>query len=500
MRILVFAAIALCYFAIPNARPDFTRFNCHDSEAYLSLSYGMAHGLGYTRSMNAGQYVGHTTWPPAVPFLMLPAVAMSGERINWWLAKGTMITIGLLGVPIVWKLVRRCGGSPTTADLTALAIALSPFYWDFSHQVMAEMPLIVWLWVSLSVIDVVWAGGAPKPRGVFAVGVLAGLGMLIKGHAIGLLFAPLAYARRRPDFPRGRMAFVRLWLLFCVGFFVPFGAWTARNRTVEAPGFDGMSQVRMIRTRTPTDPNSPLMTLSESFEVALANVKHYAIYRIPTQVVPGLWPERAMTWSRSGFLFLPLTLLIVAMCIPGRSGPNGLQLVVVPIVLLNVQYALGGAARFWVPIGAILTVLVCVRIGRWLDRLRPRSSACLVVAAGFLLAANLGLYVSWHERNPFSVEGPWRALAELAESSRTLETDVTGVFVCNPQAFQLISGRRAPMRGDYDHVVINRRDPTQSIPAGTDLILSSPPLELHRLASPMNSERLSALGLGAIGP
>jgi hypothetical protein len=45
-RFLVFSVVALQYLAVLNARPDFTRFNCHDSESYVALAWDMAHGQG----------------------------------------------------------------------------------------------------------------------------------------------------------------------------------------------------------------------------------------------------------------------------------------------------------------------------------------------------------------------------------------------------------------------------------------------------------------------
>jgi hypothetical protein len=67
---------------VPNAHPDFTRFNCHDSESYLALAHSLVHGRGYTRSMIDGMYIDHTTWPPGIPILMMPAVAISDNKIN----------------------------------------------------------------------------------------------------------------------------------------------------------------------------------------------------------------------------------------------------------------------------------------------------------------------------------------------------------------------------------------------------------------------------------
>ena len=193
LRVLAFLALAGFYFAVLNARPDFSRFNAHDSEDYLALSYSLVHGLGYTQSMDPGRYLPHVTWPPGVPVPMMPAMPLSGERVDWCLVKGTMALVGLLGVVLAWYLARRVTGDPPTVDWAALALGLNPFYWDFSHQAMAEVPLTVWILGSLCLIDRCWARRAISYRAVLGVGLILGVGMMFKGHAGALLLAPLAY-------------------------------------------------------------------------------------------------------------------------------------------------------------------------------------------------------------------------------------------------------------------------------------------------------------------
>jgi hypothetical protein len=64
--------------------PDFTRFNAHDSEMYLTLAWNWR--PRYTRYRD-GVYIPHTTWPPT-PVLMVPAVLIGG-RPQWYAVKWT---------------------------------------------------------------------------------------------------------------------------------------------------------------------------------------------------------------------------------------------------------------------------------------------------------------------------------------------------------------------------------------------------------------------------
>jgi len=429
---------------------------------------------------------------------MAPAVAFSGEHINWLLVKWTMAFVGLVGVWAAWQLAWRYSGHKAPADLAALAIALSPIYWDFTHQSMAEAPLFVWVLLSLVFIDRCWAARRPTWAQVFAVGLFAGFGMLIKGHAVGLVLAPLAYCSGPRRSSVQRFYFWRLSLLFCVGFSIPFLCWAGRNHTVVATGFDGISQLRMIRAKHPVDADSPLLTFDESMAVIVRNLRHYVVYWIPEQVLPGMWATD-FDWKGSGWVFLIVTLLLVATCMPGHQSLFPLHLVVLPIMLLNVQYALGGAPRFWMPVSLSLTFLLCLRLGNVLVKWHQRSQAYAAVGLALVLLVNLAGYVCQHERSPYSPSGPWQELADFFDLASRQNVEAVGVLTPNGHAFQLISGIPAPMAGPFDYVVINRRDPTQKLPAGTRCLLASYPFELHRLEKTMSLDELAPFGLGEIG-
>ena len=249
-----FLALAVLYVAIPNARPDFTRFNAHDSESYLALADSLVHGRGYTRSLIQGAYVPHSTWPPGMAVIVAPAIWLGGDTINWLAAKWTMVLVGLMGMALVVALVHRLTASYPTSFLALLLIGLNPFYWDFSHQVMSEIPLVVWIVGAWLLVDRWWAARRVSWWQALAAGFVCGLGMLIKGQALGLALLPLAYlfGPRRSTWPLHRQAVALL--LFWLTFAVPFGAWTLRNRTIHPSGLDGVNQVAMLFQRIPGEP------------------------------------------------------------------------------------------------------------------------------------------------------------------------------------------------------------------------------------------------------
>lgn len=491
-RTLALLALAAVYYAVPNARPDFTRFNCHDSESYLALSYSLTHGMGYTRSLTPGDYVAHEMWPPGLPLLLAPATAGAEMPLEWARAKRTMATLGLAGLIPVWFWVRRLADAPT-ADVATLVLGLNPFYWHFSHQAMAELPLFLWLVFGLWLIDRTWSRpDVPLGRATW-VGLLCGLGLLIKGHVAGLALAPLAYLGTTRAERAGRPR-VASWLIFCVALVLPFSAWLARNQTVEAPGPDGFSQLQQLRMADPMDPTSEVRGAHRSVASMISNLRSYAIYHLPSQIVPGLWPPQVFAWRGSGWPALALTLLLLGTAYRSRPGVRAALLVAAFLAALNLVYGYGGSPRFWVPVSLLILVLVTIRFVGVGGRLAAGQRRLLALAGGLALLVNFGAYIAAHERAPYNARGPWAELASLFETVRESPLEASGVLTPNPHAFQLATGLAAPMRvaeSTYDHMVARLDGVGPQPPAGSTLILDVAPWGLFKLPEPTSGAELT---------
>jgi len=489
MRLFVFSLVCALYFIIPNARPDFTRFNCHDSESYLALAHSVVHGRGYTRSMDPDHYVGHTLWPPGMPILLMPAIAASGATVNWFAVKSTMIVVGLIGVIVVWLYVRRVTAKPGAADLGAFVLAVNPFYWDFSHQAMAEMPVVVFAVLGLLLCDIVFANRTPARSAVGGVGFVCGLGMLIKGTLCGLLLVPLAYlvgTRKMAGEARQKLTAI---CLFAVCFLVPFLGWSLRNATVDAPGFDGVNQVRMILQRDVTDPT--LKSPDESVQQATWNIRHAAIYEIPRQIIPGFWHRAAFSWAGSGILALVLSVMVCAAAVPQRTYLLPLVVAVAPMVVLYLPYALGGAARYWVPVTILLQLILVINLYNTLSR-HTASLRAVAVVLPVVLLVNISVYVAAHEKTPYNPDGDWKDLAALFQKVNETELNSQRVLTPNQHAFQLMTGIRTQRPGaPVDHIVARVDGYGYPIPHGAVVVVKSGNLALFRLSEPMTPSSIT---------
>lgn len=479
------------YIAFPNARPDFTRFNCHDSEAYCALAHSLVNGRGYTRSMNDQVYIGHRLWPPGMPLLLTPAIALSGTRINWLFVKCTVIIIGLAGALGVRALVNRVWQNRMLADLAAAFVVLNPYYWDFSHQAMAEVPTITYVFWSLFLIDRVFANRNPSLLEIWLSSLVVGIGMLIKGNVAGLAFAPLAHISglRKTAIPKSKQ--LSAFVVFILGFSIPFVLWTARNTFVQAEGFDGVSQVRMIFQRSVTD--TTLKTPAEFVDQIYRNLRWYGLYRLPEQIIPGLWWPGVFEWTGSGWLAIALTFALVWMAFNYKVDRDyyGIDLVLFVMIMIFLPYSEGGAARYWICVSIPLSVLIMVRsgLGRWYVRsLLTRYSARMFLLA--CLCMNLVFYVIQHERMPYSKAGDYTDLVKLFDNIAQDNAKIIGVITPHPCVFQLMTGQPAviPAKG-YDpfvsHIIEHQYTRRVAVPNGSLISKKEGPWVMWELSQPM---------------
>ncbi len=494
MRIIMLLGITGLYLAIPNARPDFTIFNCHDSENYLALADNLAHGRGYTRALPPAPYLPHTTWPPGTPALLVPAVALSGSTINWFLVKWTMCLMGLAGVILTWFFLRRVSGSLLVADIGALSIAANPFYWDFSHQAMAELPLTVWLIGGMLLVDWVWAGRKVLAWEAAVSGLACGVSMLFKGHGAALMLVPLVYLTGQRRFALPLKPGIVRWLLYAGGFVVPQLLWTIRRQWVIATGFDGIDQFRMVFASLPNDSSSRLRSFHEVGATVLQNLRYYASYRIPSQILPGFWIDYLWDWKGSGFVAITLTLMVLLLALPRRPGAWPPCVIALPMAILNLVYAFGGSGRFWMPVTTMLTIAIIANHVPRLLGLQPRTRRLGIATIAIVLLVNIVSYVIDHEKHPYAKSNSWSQLAQLFEEIAARDDLHLGAVLTqtgNYLAFQLMTGFPAPLPAsneNYDHVIIKNN---VKMPPGSRIVHTVEPWLLITLERPMSWQQIN---------
>jgi hypothetical protein len=420
--------------------------------------------------------------------ILAPAVAASGARLNWLFVKVTMAVVGLASVVLIWRLVFRLTGDRRLGDLAALFVALNPYFWDFSHQAMSEVPAVGWAALALLVGDHVFARCRPGSTSALLAGVVCGSGMLVKGHLIGLVLLPLAYVVGPRAMAAGWSRRMLVTIMFAAGFGLPFGGWMIRNAAIQAPGWDGVNQVQQVFSkRGGTD--QEMRSLPETVTHVIRTFRMHGVYRLAEQTIPFLALHGALAWPGSGWLALAVFVAIGLALLPRSLTREylGFHIVITPIVVLNLLYADGGSARYWVPVSILVVVLLVLRLGgRLLGRSARATPRHVLVPVSVVLAVSLALYVVAHERSPYSPKGPWRELAEFFDLVAKERIRPVGVLTPNMHAFQLITGFPAPMLGTphaplFDYMVARQDGKGPPPPPYASVVVSRYPWAMYKL-------------------
>jgi len=444
---IILAGLCVLYFLAPNPRLDFSVFDTRDAESYLALSRSLAVGQGYTRSLNPQYYIPHTTWPPGLPWMLLPLTFASGIPIDLLLVKIGMIAYGVCGIAVAYFYARRLTRSPLTRLLVPLVLGLNPYYWQFSRMTNSEMPTVLWSLVAVLLVDIGWARGTIRRRTAFAFGLICGFGMLIRGSFFGALFLPLVYVfvLRLEPIDLRRMS--SRYVCYAAGFLLPFTSWIFRNSLIDtrAIGPDGINQLAMIFRIHPVDPSSPFRSASQVFWDALANLQDSVIYQIPKSIVPGLWADGF--WNGLGASSGPVAALlsfavVLLSCWKARNLP--IVLMSGSMALLNILYAVGGLARLWVPVTCLMALSLPIAAEALPFPSNRRVRAAFAGLAITTLAVSLVAFAIHHERHPYR-DPNYAALAGLFSDLRNHGALDGNVLTPSPQAFELYTGFSAPM-------------------------------------------------------
>ncbi|MGQ8364677.1 ArnT family glycosyltransferase [Glaciecola sp. 1036] len=391
--------VACFYLFFPNARLDFTDFNSHDSEGYLTLSYNMLHQGYYSFSFDENEYLPHMLWPPGMPIILSPAVYLSGDTLNFYLVKYTMILIGIVGIFAVRKLLIEFNLNRTKANIAAIFFALNPFYWHFSRISMAEVPIICWLLISLILLSQLFSKDNLTYRRAIFAGAFAGFGMLIKGMMIGIAAVPLVLIfYRKLDVKKATSRY----FVFMLIFIIPFAIWNLRNAQIDRTGlgFDGVNQIQMITKEVIEDPESPTKTVPQILQSVKENFLWHAIYHIPNHTLPLIRILDLKQTTFGNFVAIGLCVLILLLSLRGpRLLTLSFLIMIAPIVLLILPMTIGGAERYWFNITTFIGLLLFIGF----LQLSNASIKRLLIPSLFILQiVSLSLYIVKLEKDPYS--------------------------------------------------------------------------------------------------
>ncbi len=477
----------------------FNALNPHDSMFYVCLGHSLAHGRGYTRSLDPAHYVPHVTWPPGVPALVALSYAAVGSLL---LAHGAIAAAALVNTLLYWLLFRRFVRSWRLRVFAVVCMVFSPVYDRLATVVMAEQPMILTLLASFICLDRFARGG--YRLGGWAVGAAAaiGAGLLFKPSWLPLLaaFGLWALLDRRGGRTWWRRG-VRAAAVLAVGV-LPWGLWLARcAATPPGPGWDGSGQFgALVRgDQLAGDPLGPMAFAHTAWD----NLKWYAAPRILDAFFGAGWSLREhLGWSPPPAAMMGVIALFALCWLATAWRFGGRGFLALATLLIPATFLLknnGGAARYWLawtPLAlAVILVAVEAAHARLLRGAAWARAAGGVAMAALTLAAGAALVYD-HTRRVPQGKPQYMAYVELIEQVK-LRTPpgavLLGDFVrparlladrpSHPteEDFAALSGKRPPRRDLY--AVVLNPPPGEPVDWGKQIGRERPPGEAVVVAS-----------------
>lgn len=466
--------VCVAYLFFPNARPDFTVYNSHDSESYIALTQNLLEGRGYTRSLNEGEFIPHTLWPPGMAVLLTPAVLFSGENINFYYVKYSLILIALIGLWLTRQYLLILIKNEHIANWVVILIALNPYYWHFSRIAMAEIPVYTWTMLGLLLVEHSFRTPNSSIFKLMVLGMFVGLGMLLKGALIGLILAPIPYMWQRGIFS---LKSLRQGATYAICFCIPFMFWMHSNHHIDRTnlGLDGVNQIQMITKKVIEDPQSDFKTPTEILTTAKQNILWHAIYHIPNHSIPGVFLIKLTSLEYGNALALLFSLLVLVIVASQFTLLSALILSVIPAIFLVSIMTIGGAERYWFTITSVLFVPFYLII----YRIPQRMEKFVILSLVSTQLIGLSYFIYQHEQSPYTTVESRHELAELFLQAIPLCAEDrlanSNTWTKNEHAFQLMTGCKASMVNK----TINR-DPKFS-----HAILYSSKTKIENLPSPI---------------
>jgi hypothetical protein len=439
------ALVTTAYLAFPNATVDLTPLNADDSGFYLALGNSVAHGWGYTL-YQPPLYAPSSIWPPVFPLLLTSVISVFG--LNLLALKCLLIVIGLAGIILVRRFFSLV--LPTRwATSIAVFTALSPLYFSFSHQTMADLPILLCVLGSLWRLDVWSRTGFAVGGSIFwsAVGSVV-ISSLTKPQAVILIALPVVqYLADR----RGiglRVAAGRLGAFVLVAS-LPFALWTARAWLVERNGYQQTPQIVMLAERQTNQYG--LLQVGDlfargwrrTFGAIIEEMRWRTGYVLAEAVLPVLGLTAWRSARFPGELGLLIVLIVLSPIALGwlaevrRREALVSSFFALHIALVVVSPYQSNPRYFVVllPFAAFYFLHGIEQLTRY--RMVPRLAGWLVPA---LCIVPLVVFVDGQRRHPYAHDG-WTAFVGAAEWAREALPADAVMLTHNWSEFHILSGR-----------------------------------------------------------
>ena len=129
-----------------------------DNAQFINLGRSLAEGHGLSETIE-GEPIPHTKYPFGFPLLLaITHILFPGNLIA---LKSLVVLLYAISIPLTYLLIRRFAPPPMALGVSALCLA-SPLLLDYSHQVMSEIPFLLFSLIALLLLHRAHNGSSTK--------------------------------------------------------------------------------------------------------------------------------------------------------------------------------------------------------------------------------------------------------------------------------------------------------------------------------------------------
>ena len=168
-----------------------------DNAQFINLGRSLAEGYGLSETIE-GEPIPHTKYPFGFPLLLAIIDILFPD--NLIALKSLVVVLYAISIPLTYLLIRRFAPPPMALGTSALCLA-SPLLLDYSHQVMSEIPFLLFSFIALLLLHRAQKSNTLSTLALAIIAIIAAYyirsaGIILIGTGIHL-FCPAQKMERR---------------------------------------------------------------------------------------------------------------------------------------------------------------------------------------------------------------------------------------------------------------------------------------------------------------
>ncbi|MYD60221.1 MAG: glycosyltransferase family 39 protein [Gemmatimonadetes bacterium] len=238
-----------------------------DNAQFINLGRSLADGYGLSETIE-GEPIPHTKYPFGFPLLLaITHILFPGNLIA---LKSLVVLFYAISIPLTYLLIRRFASPPMALGVSALCLA-SPLLLDYSHQVMSEIPFLLFSLIALLLLHRAHKSDtlsalAPAIIAIIAAYYIRSAGLIL--IATGILFFALHKKWKEAG-------------LIAIGSVLLALPYQIRNASL-----GGTPYIEQLLSINPYRPEEGMLTFTALIERILANLDLYSQLVIPYILLP----------------------------------------------------------------------------------------------------------------------------------------------------------------------------------------------------------------------